>query len=71
MTALRVGAGGSRGPYLYCPECCLRVHAWADWTTVTVPQIIVAEQRHLADVHPQPVPDYDALHDGYYGTGGE
>lgn len=55
----------------FCTQCGQVAHTWPYGATVTVPQIILAEQRHLTAMHPLPEPDYDALHDGYYGTGCE
>lgn len=56
---------------LWCLACQRTAHIWPYGAAVTVAQIILVEQRHLTAMHPLPKPDYGALHDGYYGTGGE
>ncbi len=66
-TALQVKAMGNL--YIWCSTCQRTAHTWPYGAAVTIAQIILAEQRHLADVHPKPAPDYDALHDGLYEDG--
>lgn len=65
--ALQLKAIGDRC-YLLCPRCWCVVHAWQAGAAVTVPQVIVAEQQHLAAVHTT-APDYSAIYDGIYQDG--
>lgn len=67
MNALQLKAVGDR-VCAFCPACNRSARSWEPGASVTVPQVIVAEQQHLAAVH-TPVPDYTAIHDGVYEDG--
>lgn len=66
-SALQLRAEGDRVSAI-CPACNGPVRSWEPGASVTVPQVIVAEQQHLAAAHPQ-APDYAGIYDGLYEDG--
>lgn len=67
MTALQLRAEGDRA-CAFCPACSRPVRTWPPGVSVTVPQLVVAEQQHLSAAHPQAT-DYSTIYDGVYEDG--